>query len=412
VNDDLHIRFASDVPPMVVDVVAPDFSVVKRLMMSADREEVVSVPSEDTFLRVHLPSGRSVSLTDPGNMTRLVTLNSIWLGDGRRVATSDAPEEPTLPPFSTPARGTTFEAAHRSNERNRTAPPANFESRRELRDHHVWRAWTPPNQDYVDMQASLGDCQVWIEDAATRHIAAAGTIDGREASWTVAGMPTDPPYGLRLVGPELEMSIRIPANVRRVWARVDRRSRERSLVYSFRLESIQPACDTILNYLRRGDFSAATAMEEWVERSEELLFGKFDDPYAAAVGGYLLLKLERFDVLRTWAKNLADNFSELPDGCVIWASQLAQQEPARLAEIRAYYAMALERGIPVYTEGLRLLIDGLRLLGPNGEALRSDLRAMLGEVLWKSPVSAGVSSSSGRSSSGSISFDIEFGSRA
>lgn len=296
--------------------------------------------------------------------------------------------------------------------RRSTTPEADFETRRELRDHHVWRAWTPPERDYEDMQVSLGDCQAWIEDPTGRHLTAAGTTNQREASWAVDGLPIHPPYGLRLVGAGLQMAMRVPANVRRVWALVDRRSRERSIVYSVRLESMQPVCYATLNYLRRGDFTAAAAMDEWSDKSEELLFGKMEDPYAAAVGGYLLLKLQRYDLMRTWAKNLADRFAGLPDGCVIWATQLAQQKPENLVEIRSYYALAVQRGLPVYTEGLRLLMDGLRLLGPAGEAPHKELRAHLGEVLWGSPVTASVSSPPpGRTSSEPIAFDIEFGSR-
>jgi hypothetical protein len=137
------------------------------------------------------------------------------------------------------------------------------------------------------------------------------------------------------------------------------------------------------------------------------------DPYAAAVGAYLLLKLQRFDLMRTWAKNLADRFMELPDGCVIWASQLAQERPESLDEIRSYYTMAVQRGLPVYTEGLRLLMDGLRLLGPIGQASLQELRSKLGEVLWGSPVTATVSSLEPRRTSHEpIKFDIEFGARA
>ncbi len=44
---------------------------------------------------------------------------------------------------------------------------------------------------------------------------------------------------------------------------------------------------------------------------------KVRDPYAATVGGYLLLRLERFDLTRSWAGNLANWFEFLPDGCVI-----------------------------------------------------------------------------------------------
>ena len=41
--------------------------------MAPGQSRTVEVPSEATFLRVHLPSGRTAILQDPGNLDRLVT---------------------------------------------------------------------------------------------------------------------------------------------------------------------------------------------------------------------------------------------------------------------------------------------------------------------------------------------------
>jgi hypothetical protein len=56
-----------------------------------------------------------------------------------------------------------------------------------------------------------------------------------------------------------------------------------------------------------------------------LLQDKIEDPYAAVVGAYLLLRLKRFSQMHDWGQHLADWFPFLPDGCVLWASQLMQQ---------------------------------------------------------------------------------------
>ena len=125
------------------------------------------------------------------------------------------------------------------------------------------------------------------------------------------------------------------------------------------------------------------------------LFEKMDDPYAAAVGAYLLLRLKKFSEMRDWARNLASRFDFLADGCVIWAWQLIHQQQWNSQEIRKYLLMAVERGLPVYSEGLRLLTDGLRLMGEDGRAPRDKVVQSAGVVLWSSPLTASLTAEPG-----------------
>jgi hypothetical protein len=41
---------------------------------------------------------------------------------------------------------------------------------------------------------------------------------------------------------------------------------------------------------------------QWIGEAAGLLFEKMADPYAAAVGAYLLLQLKKFDEMRDWAE--------------------------------------------------------------------------------------------------------------
>jgi hypothetical protein len=66
----LTIKFAPDMPAATVDVVSPDLEVVQRVMLTPGRSTSVEVPSEESFIRVHLPSGQVITLKDPGNLTR------------------------------------------------------------------------------------------------------------------------------------------------------------------------------------------------------------------------------------------------------------------------------------------------------------------------------------------------------
>ena len=97
-------------------------------------------------------------------------------------------------------------------------------------------------------------------------------------------------------------------------------------------------------------------------KAESLLFGKYEDPIGATIGGYFLLRARRLARLRSWAPNLA-RFGWLPDGAVIdgWQHLLAGKagrSSDEFALAREQYLLAATRRVPVYTEGLRLLIDG------------------------------------------------------
>ena len=131
-------------------------------------------------------------------------------------------------------------------------------------------------------------------------------------------------------------------------------------------------------------------MAEWCDEAISMLQSKVSDPYAAVVGAYLLLRLKRFAKMHDWVRNLANWFPHLPDGCVVWASQLMQQPSADADEIRHYLLEAVNRGLPVYTEGLRLLTDGLRLMDDEGTPAREKIRAATGVVVWDSPVTVCV----------------------
>ena len=100
--------------------------------------------------------------------------------------------------------------------------------------------------------------------------------------------------------------------------------------------------------------------------AEDLLYNKLSNPSAAAIGAYYLLRLEKFDRLHNWAKNLANWKDWLPDGSIIWAWQLIKEGRKSgnidMDEIRFRLLQAANRGIPIYTEGLKLLLEGLKLL--------------------------------------------------
>ena len=134
--------------------------------------------------------------------------------------------------------------------------------------------------------------------------------------------------------------------------------------------------------------------------------GKDADPFSAAAVAYLLLSLLSFERLRTWARNLAYWFPQIADGSIIWAWQQILTRGDEAA-IREYFGRAVAGKFPVYTEGLRLLRDGLRMLGPEARGQAEALNAATGEVLWNSPFTACLTRTPSASSS-PIDFEIEY----
>ncbi len=124
-SDRLTIRFASDMPAATVEVVSPDLQVVDRVMLNAGRSRDVDVPSEQSFLRVHLPSGQVVTLQDPGNLDRKISMAMIR-GGSRATGTRGASIAPQV---VDPPEETTFDAI-RQYHRLRSGLPRNFGRRR------------------------------------------------------------------------------------------------------------------------------------------------------------------------------------------------------------------------------------------------------------------------------------------
>jgi hypothetical protein len=135
---------------------------------------------------------------------------------------------------------------------------------------------------------------------------------------------------------------------------------------------------------------------------------KGSDPYAATVAAYLLLRLERFDLLHDWPRNLANLFPSLPDGCIIWAAQCALERKDR-AESLDYIAQGMQRGLPVYTEGLHRLSRILRLLGDDGRKYLQEMGDTTQGVVWNSPFTT-LTDGFGKAS-GAVSIDIAYASK-
>jgi hypothetical protein len=77
----------------------------------------------------------------------------------------------------------------------------------------------------------------------------------------------------------------------------------------------------------------------------------------------LLLRIRETDRLHDWGANIYNWFTNMPDAQVIHDWQLLNRRGAPDRAIaRDRLLRAAELGVPAYTEGLRLLFEGLRMM--------------------------------------------------
>ncbi len=130
--------------------------------------------------------------------------------------------------------------------------------------------------------------------------------------------------------------------------------------FSVRPRSVE--VDGLLRLLATGDILRAKSLFDHVGLAKQLLYNKIENPSYAALGGYFLLRSNALEEMHHWPENLANWFEWLPDGCIIHATQQMRHKDTDKDILRHYLLMAYRRGIPQFTEGLRLLHEGLMRL--------------------------------------------------
>jgi len=158
------------------------------------------------------------------------------------------------------------------------------------------------------------------------------------------------------------------------------------------------ALDGLLALLQRGEIQEAIELERQPELAERFLFEKYSNPASAAIGGYYLLRINDLPRLHGWPNNLARDFQWMVDGAIIHAWQIIAEyrkenrDSGTLDDARSRLLQAVERGFPIYTEGLRLLRDGLflfdNLAKGRDKAVRSALQRVGGYIAavdWTAP---------------------------
>lgn len=353
----MRIRFASDTPIAAVEILSPELETVKQFAIQPGTEEQVQVPSERSFIRVHLPSGRIVTLRHDGSLNYEISRSTF---EGR--------------------------LRHQQAAALRRAPI----SMQEIKGYHSFRSAIKTPFDIVirDGVTIAPEPKLVLPGAVRAEwepkVHGQLSIDGREIAFILKNRSS--PYTLRVFASGTRLVVSLPGNLNSAYVRVDEVG-EGGRVISIRASTTSNSADTVGAYLARGDYYAAETMAPSANQAAEMILDNMSDPYVATVGAYLLLRLERFDLMREWAYNLAKLFPFLSDGCVISAWQKIRQENDPDAASK-YLVEAGTRGLPVHTEGLRLLSEGLRLIGRPGVQALDNLSILSGRVVWNSPFTA------------------------
>jgi hypothetical protein len=154
--------------------------------------------------------------------------------------------------------------------------------------------------------------------------------------------PSDPPLPLTLL-PDPEPGV----NPAAPWL----------LAYS---DSGDRDVDLMFRYIRNSDLHMAQQLAPgMIDRAQAFLRAKKINPVQATLAAYALLKVSNED-RKEWALNLANWFKYLPDGAIIYGWYLIRDGKAEQAH--GFFRTALERGVPMYSEGVRLLRNGLNFL--------------------------------------------------
>jgi hypothetical protein len=91
------------------------------------------------------------------------------------------------------------------------------------------------------------------------------------------------------------------------------------------------------------------------DTADELLMGKWEDPIAGCLGGYLMLKLGKAQKLRRAARNMVRAYPELSDSHLLQAEFHAAEKRTVAAERSA--SEALDAGLPIFADGISRLLD-------------------------------------------------------
>ena len=246
------------------------------------------------------------------------------------------------------------------------------------------RAWARPDGGPdVDLEEGSSPrvwARLWLGNLTTSWVTAPAD-DPSDGSIRLSTGPG--PYAVQIGGPDTAWRfICLPpcyASTLTIGASVDRDGFDDGVHVAVRGESALAA--TVLGYMSSGQLdSAQVVAPDLVDQARRLFQEKMASPEGAAAAGYFLLRSGRQETIGDWPRNFAEWFGWLPDAAVIHASQLLRRPGVPDRDLaRQRLLQATDSGVPRYTEGLRLLFQGLQLMAADNPA-DDDVRNALDTV--------------------------------
>ena len=294
-TDTLRIEFSPDMPVAAVEVVGPDLRVVTRTMLSAGKSKDVDVPSGLSFLRVHLPSGRVVTLDDPGNLKRVVSRASLAAPLAATAKEADAIERAATDAYASAAGKLSAEGDDASDAGGGMVElmEDDEDEERQLRRRVRQRIGRPrgARQTFNDEPLALrGGAQVRIIGDA--GIVGTSRRRGAELNWQIQTPWTKPPLELRYIGPTGDsIGVALPASTIEANVRHERVPDSPDAIRVTLTTQSQHA-DAILSFMSQGDMHSAEALSEWTDEAEQMVYRDDSDPYSGAIFQMLAGRME------------------------------------------------------------------------------------------------------------------------
>jgi hypothetical protein len=311
-------------PAKVLDV---DGSVVAEGVVSVDAPVTLEVPETTglAFVRLTWPSGRFVTQrVDLEKVPHLsVTFQDSHIAPGERWSAWAIPKLNPRTPLANPTEDIDLGLDRFANVWLR-----------------LWKfdrgAWLP---EPLEPEATYRNKAAWQFDLTLEARPWLLQIGGPLVRWRFVSLPGDGPARV-LITPKDS---------------TDPRADElKVIVTSFREDA-----ETLLEFLARDAMDAVHALAESASLANELIAHKIDDPVSAVAAAYYLLRvnawsgvpLERF-------QNLSKRFPWLPDAAIVHCIRLLREgSDAQDSDLLSHqlFVQALQRGWPLYSEGVTLL---------------------------------------------------------
>lgn len=132
--------------------------------------------------------------------------------------------------------------------------------------------------------------------------------------------------------------------------------------------------ETLLEFLARDALRAVDALAGSAALAQQLFAEKFEDPLSAVAGAYYLLRFDAWDrVPLRWFETLSRSFEWLPDAALVHCIRLLREGATPRGTSpgpHELFAQSLQRGWPIYAEGVTLLHEAAASL--RGSFARSD----------------------------------------